>query len=125
MILAAIIISSCLAYLLIGMWTFGYVAGSDGRWAALKYYYDEFGPWFSGILWPIYWLFKIPQPILVQSWKYAQKVQENQKIRVEIEKRVRIEMEKAEKEVEDLLIAEFSPTHSRSAASSVQRKAAM
>lgn len=108
------IIAGCIiAYLLVGIWTFGYVAAIDSEKAKseghrpereLDYYYDEARPWFGSIFWPIYLLFGLVlKHFVFWGWAYGLKFGGRKRIRVEIEKRLRVEQEKAEQELDEEL----------------------
>ena len=101
--LLAIIIAGVLSYATVGSWTFGYMAGV---WAKENnhqdnYYYDEPGPWFAGIFWPITFLiFLFCLPLVEYSTRVGIKKVERRRVRIELEKRIRVEQEKAQQEIE-------------------------
>jgi hypothetical protein len=102
-----------LAYVTMGSWTFGYMAG---KWAKENdhrhdYYYDEPGPWFAGIFWPIVLLFSLVFMRLVKfGTKQGVKTIENQRVRIELERKIRVEQEKIQHEIEAELEEELRKT---------------
>jgi len=103
------IIASCIStYLLIAAWTFGTAcarfatkASEQGYAREPSWYYDWPGPWFAAGLWPIYMLFSMVLMHIVHLGE--NRVLENiklRKVRVELERKIRVEQEKIQKEAE-------------------------
>ncbi len=115
MIIALIVIASCLTYLCVASWTFGFCSarcaakwnekhGYDGKDAS--YYHDEPEPWFAAILWPIYFLFVIALNriiwfLIAHGEGKVEKSVKAKKLRIEIEKKIRVEQEKIEREAQE------------------------
>lgn len=109
MIETLIWIAASIAYVGIGMWTAGYIAG---KWAHEKrqegysrepsWYYDHPGIWFGGALWPIiavYGLFLVH--LLNLGGKMALRNSETRRVRIELEKKIRVEQERLQREAEE------------------------
>jgi H+/Cl- antiporter ClcA len=115
MILALIIVASVLVYSVIGMWAFGFCAVRSAGNYNLKhgyecrsadFYYDEPGPWFAAIVWPVYLLFAFAlKYAYIFMWHHgevqAEKMIEARKVRIELQKKIRVEQEKAEREAHE------------------------
>lgn len=110
-----LIVGAALTYSVVGMWAFGFCAARsagnfniennyEGRGAS--HYYDEPGPWFAAILWPIYLLFAFAlNHCYAFLWrhgeKHGQKMIEAKRVRIAEQRRIRVEQEKAEREAQE------------------------
>lgn len=114
MITYLLIALAVLAYVTVASWTFGYMAG---KWAKEKdhshnYYYDEPGPWFAGALWPITLLFSLIFMRLVKhGTNVGVRTVEARRVRIELERKIRVEQEKIQKEIEEELEVELRKQH--------------
>jgi hypothetical protein len=102
--LIIIIIASIFSYLIVATWTFGYICGTlseEQEKYKPSYYYDEPEPWFGSMFWPIYFLFSL---FLLRIMHMAESLGQNnyqvRKVRVELEKKIRVEQEKLQQEAE-------------------------
>lgn len=105
---ALIITSSVLSYIMVGLWVFGYTAGRDGRGEitthndgsiyGLWYYRDEADQILAGIFWPVVLLFWVLKPIPHLGYRRGVKSMKSRRIRIELEKKIRVETDRAEKE---------------------------
>lgn len=109
-----IIAASILTYAAVGAWTFGYVAGLDGKgenpyspgytkdkYYGIGYYSNEEAAWVPAIFWPgalIYYL--ILKPLALSAYGRGVKTMHVRKVRVELQEKLRVELEQAERELE-------------------------
>lgn len=124
MILVVLCITSAIiAYAVGAVWAFGYLAGKDGKGESQADYRPDHGLdyylrstyngkfYWQSIFWIFVWLWSIPKPLLyyIAQFGYKRGVsdQETRDQRVEIERRVRIQLmcekREAEKETEEVL----------------------
>lgn len=108
--LTTIIIGGIISYILIGAWTFGYVSGLDGRgeecsdekYKGLYYYRDEHCAWWPAIFWPGALLYFLAvKPIARLGYQQGTKSLKVRKVRIELEKRIRVEQQRIEDEAEE------------------------
>lgn len=106
-----------LLYAIVGAWTFGYVSGLDGRgedphskgyespkYAGLGYYRNEEAAWVPAIFWPVALLFfLVIKPLAFFGYRRGCNTLRVRKTRIELQKKLRVELEKAERELEDEL----------------------
>lgn len=96
--LALILIASIIGYLTAAAWTFGYVRGAvndhENGWETPL-------PLFSAIFWPITILAAmVIMPVQKAGFAFQQHKLEQQKQRIALQEKVRIELQEAEKELE-------------------------
>jgi fatty acid desaturase len=104
----ALVASGVLTYLLIAAWTFGTAcarfatkASDEGYARAPSWYYDDLAPWFAAGAWPIYVLFSMVLMRVVRLGENRALENANvRKVRVELEKKIRVEQDKIQKEAE-------------------------
>lgn len=108
-----IVIACIIAYMLVGVWTFGYIAANCAQEEIQKgynrlpsFYYDEFPPWAGSIFWPIYLLFKILigryiLMLLYHGESKGTKHTEQKYIRIAEMKRIQTETEEAIRHAEE------------------------
>ena len=108
MISILIWLASIATYIVIGSWTFGYICG---KWSAESkvvgydrepsYWYDEPPPYFGGAFWPIYLLFAVILFELVHIGETTAMTNfKVRRVRVELEKKIRVEQERIQEEAE-------------------------
>jgi hypothetical protein len=106
-----LVIGCILSYLIIAAWTFGYCAGLDGRGEkephysdhkGLGWYHDEACAWVPAIFWPaalVYFL--IVKPLAYLGYRKGGKTLQVRQVRAELHQKLRVEIEKAERELEE------------------------
>jgi hypothetical protein len=96
-----------IGYLAVASWVWGYCCARcannhNVRYHANRqpsYYYDEFAPWFLALLFPIYLSFIFVLARLARAGEQTGlKAYQRQKLRIELEQRIRVEQEKIQQE---------------------------
>ena len=103
-----IVLGIILFYLGVAAFTFGYYCGKNAEYYDRypNWYYDEPGPWFAAIFWPIYIGFSLfayrTMWFLVKfGEKRGSKRTMRKRIRVDLEKKIRVEQERIEQEAKE------------------------
>lgn len=111
---ALIVIGSVLAYIMVGAWTFGWHCAKCAGEYNIKYdcnrepsyYNDEPPPYLAAMFWPIYLVFFILLSNTISFFvksgeKRGKNSYKNRRLRIALEKKIRIEQQKIEEEAED------------------------
>lgn len=97
-----IVLASILSYLAVAGFVFGY---TRALWHIGGNGWDEPGPFFAGMLWPVFVLYASVSHFPNQvGYRVANHQIEKRRIRVEYQQKLRIELEQAERELEEQLM---------------------
>ena len=95
--IALLIITAILGYIGVGAWMFGYIRGTINDYSG----FDTPLPLFGAVAWPISLLIMLAIPLQKMGLASQKKQVEKKKVRIELQKKARIELEQVEKELEE------------------------